>query len=211
VAGNYERATALELSSLVTAAHPSAGRLILWHGLPGTGKTTALRALARAWAPWCATHVITDPERLLDSSTYLMDVLAAEPTDPTMSAPAWKLIALEDAGELLSVDAQDRTGQALSRLLNATDGLLGQGTNVILLVTTNEPLRSLHPALTRPGRCWCTVPFEPLGVEQANQWLTGRGCAVRIRQSATLAELYETMRGREPEIRRPFGFAARAS
>ena len=29
------------------------GRLILWHGEPGTGKTHALRALAWEWRKWC--------------------------------------------------------------------------------------------------------------------------------------------------------------
>ena len=70
-----------------------------------------------------------------------------------MASPSWKLVVLEDSGELLSIDAHERTGQALSRLLNVTDGVLGQGTKAIVLVTTNEPLRKLHPAIRRAGRC----------------------------------------------------------
>lgn len=118
------------------------------------------------------------------------------------------MVVLEDAGELLSVDAHERTGQALSRLLNVSDGLLGQGTNVIVLVTTNEPLRSLHPAVTRPGRCWRTIEFEPLSVDEANGWLAAHDSAARVARPVTLAEVYEVLRGREPEVRRPFGFGA---
>jgi len=90
---------------------------VLWHGEPGTGKTFALRALVRAWRPWCAPHFITDPEDLLSGgSAYLLDVLTVGDRD---GERAWRLVILEDAGELLSVDARAKSGQALSRLLNA--------------------------------------------------------------------------------------------
>ena len=46
---------------------------------------------------------------------------------------------LEDAGELICTSARSQTGQALSRLLNVADGLLGQGGRCLLLITTNEP------------------------------------------------------------------------
>ena len=35
---------------------PARGRLIVWRGPPGTGKTWALRALAGAWREWCGVH-----------------------------------------------------------------------------------------------------------------------------------------------------------
>lgn len=49
------------LSRLMSTAEPVTGRLILWHGEPGTGKTSALRALVREWSPWCVPHFVTDP------------------------------------------------------------------------------------------------------------------------------------------------------
>ena len=60
---NYARRTADALRPLMTATDTAghAGRLILWHGAPGTGKTTAVRALSRAWAGWCRTHYVMDP------------------------------------------------------------------------------------------------------------------------------------------------------
>jgi hypothetical protein len=211
VIGNYGRATADALSALMGAHATTLGRLVLWHGAPGSGKTTALRALSRAWVNWCDTHFITDPERFLGSDTgYLLEVLTARTPAERRRPPTWKLIVLEDAGEFLSAGAREPTAQALARLLNVTDGMLGQGTEVVLLITTNEPLRTLHPAVVRPGRCWATIEFSPLSADEANEWLIARNSRVRVTHPLTLAALYEVLRGGEPEVRRPFGFGVRA-
>ncbi len=131
VQANYARATAGSVGRLVSSRAPEGGRLILWHGPPGTGKTTALRALSRVWSDWCSVHYITDPEAFLATgSGYLVRVLTDAPSAPADRRVPWKLVVLEDSGELLAADARERTGQALSRLLNVTDGMLGQGMNV---------------------------------------------------------------------------------
>ena len=47
------------------------------------------------------------------------------------------------------------TVPGLSRVAAArglVDGILGQGTRAVLLITTNSEVESIHPALTRPGR-----------------------------------------------------------
>jgi hypothetical protein len=209
---NYEGLTANSLGPLATLNPgdvPETGRLLLWHGVPGTGKTTALRALARQWSPWCSTHFITDPEGFLGANTsYLLDVLGAESSPRTRRSLGWKLIVLEDAGELLTADAHERSGQALSRLLNITDGLIGQGMQVITLVTTNEPLGRLHPAVQRPGRCWSNIEFQPLSSEQATEWLAERGSTERRTSASTLAELYALLRGEQLATPRRLGFGA---
>jgi len=54
---------------------------------------------------------------------------------------------------MMGADAKSQVGQGLSRLLNVSDGILGQGTKIMILVTTNENLGKLNPAVMRPGRC----------------------------------------------------------
>lgn len=121
-----------------------------------------------------------------------------------------KLIVLEDAGELMSTAARLEAGQGLSRVLNLTDGLLGQGLDLMFLITTNEPLGSLHPAVTRPGRCLAEIEFAPRSVQEANGWLASRECSRRVAGSMPLADLYAVVHGEEPQTltRRPIGFAA---
>ena len=206
VAANYPERVRDAVGRLVAAREPGAGALLLWHGEPGTGKTHALRALLRAWRPWCSAHYVTDPERFLAGPSYLMDVATRY---RGAEEPEWRVIVLEDAGELMSASARSEAGQGLSRVLNLTDGMLGQGVRCLLLVTTNEPLGRLHPAVQRPGRCWASIDFEPFGAAEATAWLATRGVERDAPGPMTLAELYEIAEGREPqrERRRAFGFA----
>jgi ATP-dependent 26S proteasome regulatory subunit len=165
------------------------GRLLLLHGPPGTGKTTVLRALARAWQKWCRLDCVLDPERLLGESSYLMAAALGHDDDQT---DRWRLLLLEDCDELIRADAKRGSGQSLSRLLNLTDGMLGQGLEVIVGITTNEPLTKLHPAIVRPGRCLAHIEVGRFNRLEAIDWL-GRPATIEA-DGVTLAELF-TLRG----------------
>ncbi len=206
IADNYSADVKQALCRLAAARAPDGGRLILWRGEPGTGKSHALRALVRAWKPWCSAHFVIDPDELLRGGSYLLDVLTWDD-----GAGRWRLLILEDAGELIASDARTVSGQALSRLLNIADGLLGQGTRTLILITTNEPVKRLHPATRRAGRCVADIEFTALAVAEANAWLRARGQDHRVEVPTTIADLYSHP-GRGPmraEQREPsrFGFA----
>jgi hypothetical protein len=132
----------------------------------------------------------------------MMEVLLEEENDDR-----WRLLVLEDTGELLSTDAKAESGQGLSRFLNTVDGLIGQGVRALVLVTTNEHLRHLHPAVARPGRCAERVEFRALTANEAAAWLSGNSVGVRP-GGGTLAELFAHGMGRDPEQHPPVGFHA---
>jgi hypothetical protein len=200
---NYPSSVLSKLTPMITTFQPAkGGQLLLWHGKPGTGKTFSLRSLAYAWKNWCDTYYVLDAEVFFSESTYMIDLLLHTTYDDEYDSPKasekWKLLVLEDAGELLTVDARERTGQGLSRLLNIVDGLIGQGLKILILITTNEALNDLHPAVGRPGRCASEVYFNSFNITEACSWLTKYNIpkkAVSGKDSCTLAELYAIKEG----------------
>ena len=183
---NYSSDVRSELAGLMDGFEPGKdGQLLLWQGPPGTGKTWALRALASEWRDWAEFHYITDPDAFFgDHAYYMVDVLLHEPYEQE-AEEKWRVLILEDTGEMLGASAKAKTGQALSRLLNVVDGLIGQGLRVLVLITTNDELGELHPAVSRPGRCAAQLEFGPLSAEEASTWL-----GAEVEEGGTLAELY---------------------
>lgn len=184
IRANYPASTVDSLDRLMRLRPDDVtGRLLLLHGPAGTGKTTAVRALAYEWRDWCQVDNVIDPEMLFTDPGYLTSVVLGEQRGDTRR---WRLLVLEDCDELVGADAKKDSGQALSRLLNLTDGLLGQGLDILVCLTTNENVASLHPAVVRPGRCLAEIEIGPLPQAEATRWL---GTEVGP-EGATLAELY---------------------
>ncbi|MDR1851366.1 MAG: ATP-binding protein [Propionibacteriaceae bacterium] len=221
ICANYPRNVAPKLAELMGLVHPESGvsgKLVIWHGLPGTGKTTAIRALMREWAPWCSSHYVADPEIFFASAEYISDVMTSndgdsdcccDDDDDDCQAKKYRLVIAEDCDEFIGANARVQSGSALGRLLNLADGILGQGSDVVILLTTNEDIDSLHPALIRPGRCMSKIEFGAFSTDEAQAWLGDEHELPNPRP--TLAELFEARSGAQPVAgsaanRAPVGF-----
>lgn len=213
IKGNYSQPTHDALGKLMAKGfRPNqGGQLIVWHGEPGTGKTTALRALAQTWREWARIHYITDPERFFgDHADYMLQVMLQEEEDfydageVKKNKDKWRVLILEDSGELLQKDAKARTGQALSRFLNSVDGLIGQGLRVLTLVTTNEELGTWHPAVTRHGRALAQIEFTDLSPIEGMAWLKKHKKPDQyVGHDISIADLYAKIEGRSIQSEAP--------
>lgn len=165
-----------ELVKLKVAPDAGRGRMIILHGEPGSGKTNGIRALSSEWRDWALPAVVLDPDVMLQSPGYMIEIASREENGKT------PLIVLEDSGELASTQSR---GQMMSRLLNMADGLATQWTKAMFLVTTNEAIGDLGAAITRPGRCLAAIEVGALTAEESGKWL-----GETVSAPMTIAELY---------------------
>lgn len=190
VAGNYSTAVRSQLEPLVSLdGAGSAGKLALFHGPAGTGKTRMLLSLISEWREWATASVVTDTDRLFNDPTYLNSIIFnSEGMD------RWLLLILEDADEFINVKGRDSKGQSIARLLNLADGIVGQGLNLLTVMTTNVSVEELNPAVVRAGRCMSNIEVGAFPADEATAWLADRGMTDRsITAPTTLANLYATL------------------
>jgi hypothetical protein len=83
--------------------------------------------------------------------------------------------------------------QAVSNLLNLSDGLLGDGIRQQIICTFNCDVRSIDPALRREGRLVLEYKFDKLSVENARRLCAELGVPGNgedICEPTTLAQIY---------------------
>lgn len=185
---NYPPPVASALDQMLQSLREGLQRIHVWHGPPGTGKTSAVRTIAQDFSDVLEVHVVMDPEQLLKGGVaYMMQIISGcKQTDKQY------LLVLEDAGQMVTEQAGQQHGEALSRLLNLTDGILGQNAKISVLITTNEDIGKLHPALLRAGRCGSQIDFCAFTREQAAVWCQAQGFDESLLKDGetSLAQLY---------------------
>lgn len=210
--GNYnpEVVEAFDHIAEDLATNSPCGRLVIFDGPPGTGKTYLIRALLKSVPD--ALFVIV-PAHLIPQLSNpgminaLVDARRNKGDLPTV-------FIVEDADDCLTPRAADNVN-AVSALLNLGDGILGAMMDIRLICTTNAKSEDLDSAVTRPGRLCRMVHVEALRkpvAEDVYERLTGK--RVNLARNLTLAEVYRLARdeGWKPEAKksRVMGFGAPA-
>lgn len=163
--------------------------LFLFHGEPGTGKSTYIRYLIHL----LKKKVVFIPPRL-----------AAEMDSPTMNKllieNANSVFVIEDAEELI-LARNLNTNAGISFLLNLTDGLLGESLGIQCIATFNTHISKIDPALLRKGRLINMYEFRPLSVVKSRELLSHLNMPdFKVTGPMTLAEIYNAHILNQPAI-----------
>ncbi|HZM05950.1 MAG TPA: AAA family ATPase [Candidatus Saccharimonadales bacterium] len=179
--------------------------LTIFHGPPGCGKTSYLRALmARLLDKAVFYFVPVSEAQMLFNPRFLTFWMKQTKRNPKKS----KIVLLEDAEEWL-LPRGSGSSDKVSNLLNLADGFLGDHLKLHVIATTNMPIERLDPAIARPGRLVGARQFPRLGREQALRLVQAKNIQNLPEQpDYSLAEIYchapVNLIAAEP---RHFGFA----
>ena len=150
--------------------------LVLLHGKAGAGKTTYIRYLISKlkkqiiYIPPNMTNVLSDPE--------LINFFIANSNS---------ILVIEDAENILMKRAYNST-QAIANILNLSDGLLSDCTNIQILCTFNMDILNIDEALLRKGRLIAKYEFKELESEITEK--LSKKLGVNIKGKHTLADIY---------------------
>ncbi len=177
--------------------------LVLFHGIPGTGKTYYIRHLLREMA-LTKKIAIYMPPNMVD---YLTDPsfisFLARTVKGYTSKNQFCVLLIEDAEPLLAQRESESRIQGVTNLLNMTDGLLNDMLKLQMICTFNVELNKLDAALLRPGRLIARKEFKPLSVLDANRLAQRLGIKKEIKTPTTLSQIYAMLEGKNTIIHNP--------
>lgn len=134
--------------------------LYMFHGIPGTGKTTYIKYLAS-----CVNrdfiYIPTTMIEYFTSDPNCLHTLIQKPNS---------IIILEDAEKaILKRMGDGMDSSAVSSLLNLSDGILSDILKTSVIVTYNCPKQDIDDALKRKGRLQVEYEFDALSVDDATK------------------------------------------
>jgi len=154
--------------------------LFIFHGATGTGKTTYIRKLISELSDKTIIYV----------PTYMMSQMA----DPELISFISKfkdiILILEDSENILA-NTIDNRSQAISNILNMTDGLLNDSMEIQIIATFNTNKKLIDKALIRAGRLQVDYKFNKLNKENSQKLINHLGLNKEVNKPMSLAEIYE--------------------
>lgn len=180
--------------------------LFLFHGDPGTGKSSAIRHLVDT----VKRNFIFVPPQMISqlSSPEFADIV----TDTHKGS----VLVLEDAEKaLMKRESEDGFSNStlVSSILNLTDGLYADLGQLAIIATYNCDRNLIDKALLRKGRMKAEYKFNKLSTTRSQALMDKLGYSVKVEEPMTLADIfnYEEQYSNNPqEEKKPMGFGFRS-
>jgi len=155
--------------------------IVMLHGSPGTGKTNYLKYLSG----------MSEARKVVYLPTYMATSLA-DPDFITFVTESLSgcVIVLEDAEQVItSRESGESDKNAVSTLLNITDGMMGEALGVLVICTFNTDLQFIDTALLRAGRTKVRYELANLKADKADLLFISLG-KTPMGKSMSLADIY---------------------
>lgn len=159
---------------------PNDKGIILFHGEPGTGKTTYIKIL---------TKLVKDKD-ILFIPPSMAEVLSEPSIIPFLMEHKDSVLLIEDAEKVVGERSGNGSRAGVSNILNLTDGILGDCLNIQVIATFNMARERIDSALLRKGRLICEHKFDLLDVSASNALLKHLDKGVTTDKPLTLADIY---------------------
>lgn len=176
---NYNEDFAPVHEDIVNFLKEDRSGLILAYGESGTGKTRYLQYLMNC-VPKEYIVVPTSIASQLDRPELMSFV-----TDHSDS-----VFILEDCEQLLEDREESSWNNAISTILNLSDGLMGTATRIKIICTFNAPVNRIDPALLRKGRCIAKYEFKELTAERVEKLNEKYNLGITDIKPMTIAEAF---------------------
>jgi hypothetical protein len=143
-------------------AESPTGRVSIFEGSPGTGKTFLVKSLLLDLPD--AAFILVSPDMVATLSGPELLPLLVNHRYSHSTGPI--ILVLEDSDKCLVKRAADNMS-SIQALLNLGDGILGSMLDIRIIATTNATKLDIEPAILRPGRLSARVEVKELSSDFA--------------------------------------------
>jgi hypothetical protein len=165
--------------ALLTSLQNKEAGLYLFHGPPGTGKTTYIKYLA--------SQINRD---FIYIPVALIDALSDPSFLPVLLKKKHSVLVVEDAEKAILERDGGNSSSLVSSILNLTDGIMGNVFNISIIATYNSNRQDIDKALLRKGRLKGEYKFTKLPAKQAQSILDENNISFKATEDMTLADIF---------------------
>jgi hypothetical protein len=152
----------IEIDEIIEKSlHLEKAGLILFHGAPGTGKTSYIKNLINKHRDKDFIFIQNEFINALLKPNFITFLLNQKNA----------ILIIEDAERVLMKREQENENSVVSTVLQLTDGLFSDYLNIKIIATFNTSIDKIDKALLRKGRMIAYYEFQALASEKANALL----------------------------------------